>query len=98
MACGAGPATAQSGAFAGRPWKRVYIVGLIFDNIVVGILLVVVGIPVIASYWYKASVRTSEHELKRSMVERGMSAEDIERVIAARRGKASDEVDGARGE
>lgn len=52
-------------------------------GMIVAIALVVVGIPVVASYWYKASVRNSENELKRSMVERGMSAEEIERIIRA---------------
>lgn len=64
--------------------------GFVFDNIVVGIMLVVVGIPVVASYWYKTVVRTSENDLKRSMVERGMSAEEIERVIAAGRSTKDD--------
>jgi hypothetical protein len=57
--------------------------GLFFDNFVVGITMVVVGIPVIANYWYKASVRASDNELKRSMVERGFSATEIERVMNA---------------
>ena len=54
-----------------------------FDNIVVGILLVVVGIPVIASYCYKAYAHGNDCDLKRSMLERGMSADEIERVINA---------------
>ena len=45
------------------------------------------GIPIVAIvgvFWYKIVRTTSEAELKRSMVERGMSAEEIERVLAAR--------------
>jgi hypothetical protein len=39
---------------------------------------------VLGGLWYKLSVITSENELKRSMVERGMSADEIERILAAR--------------
>jgi hypothetical protein len=44
------------------------------------------GIPIVAIVgfsWYMIVRTTSEAELKRSMVERGMSAEEIERVLAA---------------
>lgn len=40
-------------------------------------------IGILGVLWYKATVATSENELKRSMVERGMSAEEIERVLKA---------------
>lgn len=39
---------------------------------------------VLGFLWYKVTLATSENELKRTMVERGMSAEEIERVLAAR--------------
>ncbi len=44
------------------------------------------GIPIVATigfFWYKIVKTTSEAELKRSMIERGMSADEIERVLAA---------------
>ena len=44
------------------------------------------AIPVAAilgGIWYQIERVRSENELKRRMVERGMSAEDIERVMAA---------------
>lgn len=39
---------------------------------------------VIGHFWYKVVKISSENELKRTMIERGMSAEEIERVLAAR--------------
>ena len=38
----------------------------------------------IAYFWYKSLVTKSEHDLKRSLAERGMSVEDIERVVRAK--------------
>ena len=38
-------------------------------------------VSIVAGVWYKAQKVTSENALKRSMVERGMSADDIERVL-----------------
>ena len=38
---------------------------------------------IIGSAWYKMNKVRYEIDLKRSMVERGMSAEEIERVMAA---------------
>jgi hypothetical protein len=43
-----------------------------------------VAIPVIAHYWYKIEQMRAETNLKRAMIERGMSADEIERVLAAR--------------
>ena len=45
------------------------------------------SVPIVAilgSFWYKVERLRSENELKRSMVERGMSVEEIERVLNAR--------------
>ena len=50
--------------------------------IILGCLIPIVAI--IASAWYKVQRVRSETELKRTLVERGMSVEQIERVIAAR--------------
>lgn len=44
------------------------------------------SIPVVAivgGLWYKLRKMLSENDLKRTMVERGMSVEEIERVLAA---------------
>lgn len=41
-------------------------------------------VAVIAGVWRKTEQSRAELDLKRSMVERGMSADEIERVIAAR--------------
>lgn len=38
---------------------------------------------IICSFWYKISKITSNNELKRDMLEKGMSAEEIERVLNA---------------
>lgn len=49
--------------------------------IVMGCLIPIVGI--ITSYWYKAQKMRAEHRLKRTLAERGMSADEIERIVAA---------------
>jgi len=54
-----------------------------------GVLWGLIGcaIPVaaiLAPFWYKIAKLRSENELKRALAERGMSADEIERVIAAR--------------
>ena len=38
---------------------------------------------IVGGYWHKIEKTRSDNELKRSMVERGMSADEIERVLAA---------------
>ncbi len=38
---------------------------------------------IIGSAWYKMNKVRYENELKRSMVERGMSADEIERILSA---------------
>jgi hypothetical protein len=50
---------------------------------VVGVFSVPI-VSVVATFWYKIEQTKSDNDLKRSMVERGMSAEEIERVIAAK--------------
>jgi hypothetical protein len=49
---------------------------------VVGVFSVPV-VSIIATFYYKIERVRSENELKRSMVERGMSADEIVRVMAA---------------
>ncbi len=47
------------------------------------------AIPIVALvglFWHKIAKNTSENDLKRRMVERGMSPDEIERVLAAKSG------------
>jgi hypothetical protein len=47
----------------------------------------VMAVPILVMFslaWVQVERRKSDNALKQSMVERGMSAEDIERVIAAK--------------
>lgn len=52
--------------------------------------LVIIGafsvpiVGIIGGLWYKIRRMVSENDLKRTMVERGMSVEEIERILAAR--------------
>lgn len=41
-------------------------------------------VAIVASMWQKTEQHRAECELKRSMIERGMSVEEIERVVAAK--------------
>ena len=47
-------------------------------------IVVAVGVPILTSAWVDLEKHYRECELKRSMIDRGMSAEEIERVLAAR--------------
>ena len=49
-------------------------------------VVLIFGLPIVAvlsGVWFKIEKLKSENELKRSMVERGMSVEEIERVLSA---------------
>ncbi|MFC1762734.1 hypothetical protein ACFL6U_11740 [Planctomycetota bacterium] len=48
-------------------------------------------VAIIAFFLYRAYKTRSNNELKQSMVERGMSVEEIERVLNAGTGKAGKE-------
>ena len=50
--------------------------------ILMGMSIPIIGI--VAGVWCKVHKIRSENELKRSMVERGMSVEEMERVLAVR--------------
>lgn len=67
-------------------WHKMF--GMPQIAIIMGCLIPMVGI--IASYWYKAQKLRSEHELKRTLAERGISADEIERIIAAQAKEPSD--------
>ncbi len=51
-------------------------------SIVMGCAIPIVAI--VSAAWYKITKVTSENDLKRRMVERGMSVDEIERVLATR--------------
>ncbi|MCK4341247.1 MAG: hypothetical protein KAY37_05925 [Phycisphaerae bacterium] len=53
--------------------------------------LLIPVVAIIGFYLYKTQKVRSENELKRKMVERGMSVEEIERVIAASTKRDEDE-------
>ena len=46
-------------------------------------IIVVVGVPVVAHYWYKLRNKQWEMSLKHTMLERGMSADEIKTVLEA---------------
>ena len=50
-------------------------------------IVLIFSIPlatILGGLWFKAQTTKSEHELKQAMVQRGMSADEIERVLAAK--------------
>ena len=61
--------------------------GLVFGMpqiaVIMGCLIPITAI--VGGFWYRAQKVRFENELKRTMVERGMSADEIERVIAVQR-------------
>jgi hypothetical protein len=54
------------------------------DTIMITLIFALPIVSVVAGVWYKVSKAQSDNELKRSMVERGMSADEIQRVLNAR--------------
>ena len=74
---------------AGQAWQAMFEMPQI--AIVMGCLVPIAGI--IAFYWYKAQKVRSDNELKRTMVDRGLSADEIERILAAH---AEDRCDSGR--
>jgi len=53
------------------------------DQLAVGGAFATAIVVVAGGLWYKIRKMLSENDLKRTMVERGMSVEEIERVLAA---------------
>ncbi len=47
-------------------------------------IVVVLSVPVIACCWYMREKHRDECKLKQSMIDRGMSADEIERVLRAK--------------
>ena len=62
--------------------------GLFKADIIVPLAGCTIGLAAVIGYFWSRSVKVkSEAGLKRSMIERGMSAEEIERVIDAGTGR-----------
>ncbi|MBN2446774.1 MAG: hypothetical protein JXO22_08610 [Phycisphaerae bacterium] len=60
-----------------QPEQLKLVIGLL-----IACLIPIAGI--VAHYWYKAQKMHSDNELKRTLAERGMSADEIERVVNAK--------------
>ena len=67
-------------------WQSLF--GMPQIAIVMGCLIPIVGI--VSSYWYKAQKMRSENALKNRLIERGLSAAEIERIMAAGRDEESE--------
>lgn len=65
---------------AGQAWQVIF--GMPQIAVIMGCLIPIAGI--IAGAWCKAQHVRSEHDLKRTLVEQGLSADDIVRIIAAK--------------
>ena len=72
---------------ASNIWELVFRMPQI--AIIMGCLIPIVGI--ISGYWYKIQKVRAELHLKRTLAERGMSADEIERIVAASPKEADDE-------
>ena len=57
------------------------------NTIAVVMVFTVPIVSIVATFWYMIEKTRSDNELKRSMVERGMPVDEIERVIAAKSDK-----------
>ena len=53
------------------------------DNLAVFLALMIPIVAVVGHYWHEVLKHRADNELKRSLVERGMSAEEIEQVMSA---------------
>ncbi len=49
--------------------------------LLIGMLLLLMAIAIVATTWAKCAKHQAEMSLKQSMVERGMSVDEIERVL-----------------
>ena len=64
---------------AGQIWHKIFEMPQIL--FIIGCLIALAAI--LGSFWYKAQKLQSENALKRMLAERGLSADEIERIIAA---------------
>jgi hypothetical protein len=62
----------------------------LFLSLATGVLIV--AITTLSGCWLKAKKASLEADLKREMIDRGMSADDICRVIRARSGESCESV------
>jgi hypothetical protein len=65
---------------AESPWHYLFQM----PQLVILMSMTIPIVAIIAGTWYKVQRARSENELKQSMIERGMSVEEIERVLAAK--------------
>lgn len=49
-------------------------------------IVIISIVPIVCSFWYKAKKAEMDAQLKATMLEMGMSADDIERILAAESG------------
>jgi hypothetical protein len=56
---------------------------------VLGILVITVGVPTVTHYWCKNRKNEMDAALKQQMIERGMSAEEIQIVLESPSQKAT---------
>jgi hypothetical protein len=54
-----------------------------FFELIFGFTALIVLVPMISKHWYKLRVKQWEMSLKHTMLERGMSADDIKSVLEA---------------
>ena len=71
---------------AGQAWHVIF--GMPQIAVIMGCLIPIVS--VIGGYWYKVQKVRSENELKRTLVERGLSVDEIERIITAQAKEPND--------
>ena len=74
---------------AEQAWRVIF--GMPQIAVIMGCLIPIVGL--IANHWYKAQKVRFEHDLKLRLIERGMSADEIEPIIAAQAQEPSDPGD-----
>ncbi len=70
---------------------------VVTQEVVYSFAAAIILVPTLAHYWSKLRVKEWEMSLKHAMIERGMSALDIERVIKAtsRGGLATEAIEEA---
>lgn len=63
-----------------------YLTGIFFSPFIIPVVAIVaaIGVPIVTSAWVEMEKHKNDSELKRCMIERGMSAAEIEQVLAAK--------------
>jgi hypothetical protein len=57
-----------------------------FFFVLMGMFALIVTVAIVAHVWEQLARHQTDADLKRSMIERGMSADEIERVLKAKSG------------